>query len=498
MPSFPFRFPGHKKLHSFFCLSTIELFFRMNAICMLSSPKGQKIDEVENVGENEDRISQLPDCILHCILSLLPTKDAVATCILSTRWKDLWISVTNLDLKCICNYGKGEEWRFKSFTHFVEKVLLLPSSNIKKFRLSLDDYLHCSCANPWILAAVRRQVQELRLSLYSEKKYMYKFLDPSSLPSQRRLLLPDCLYSCKTLRTLKVKVSCDLELPGTICLPNLTVLHLCRVNFKDDVSIHKLFSGLTVLEELELTRCTWNMITATISIPTLKSLALDFSFDSADNLYCHLRLNVENLMYFSYTGDLTFDLLLDNLSSLVDASIHVGGFLRNDKSSSHAANLFNGIRFAKSIKIDNDTMERLSDFAFMGEKIIPKFGYLTSLEVNATMTSETSDILKDFLQNSHILESLVVRKVHGGRWARDLTTQCPMLSLKTCSLQYFSGQAPEVSFLKFVLKRCAVLERIKLYCAKCLSSNPDKLVYISKQLEKALPKDSKSCVIEFL
>ncbi|XP_038718775.1 F-box/FBD/LRR-repeat protein At4g26340-like [Tripterygium wilfordii] len=472
----------------------------MDVICMSSIPKRQKIDEVENVGENEDRISQLPDCILHCILSLLPTKDAVATCILSTRWQDLWISVTNLDLKCTGNYRKGEDWKFKSFTHFVKKVLLVPSSNIKKFRLSLDDYLHRSYANPWIIAAVRRQVQELRLSLYSQKKYMYKFVDPSLMPSQRRFLLPDCLYTCKTLRTLKVKVSCDLELPGTICLPNLTVLHLYHVNFEDDVSIHKLFAGLPVLEELELTRCKWNIFTATISIPTLKSLTLDFSLDPGDDMYGCLRLNVENLMYFSYTGDLKVDLLLGNSSSLVDASLHVGGFVRHDEAPSHAANLFNGIRFAKSIKIDNDTMERLCDIVFvgvLGEEAIPKFGYVTSLEVNATMTSETSDILKDFLQNSPILESLVVRKVHGGQWARD-STQCPMLSLKTCILLYFSGQAPEMSFLKFVLKRCAVLERIKLYCAKCLSSNPGKLEYIYKQLEKALPKDSKSCVIEFL
>ncbi|XP_038719927.1 F-box/FBD/LRR-repeat protein At4g26340-like [Tripterygium wilfordii] len=377
----------------------------MDLIYTSSNPKRQKIEEEEKVVENEDRITQLPDSLLHHILSLLPTKDAVATCILSTRWQDLWMSVTNLDLKC---------------TVFA-----------------------------------------------------------------------------KTLRALKVKLSCDLELPETICLPSLTVLHLCYFNFEDEVSIDKLFSGLPVLEELELTHCKWNMFTATTSIPTLKSLTLDFSLDPGDDVYGCLRLNVENLMYFSYTGNLKVDLLLETSSSLVDASIHVGGFVRHDEASSHAANLFNGIRFAKSIKIDNDTVERLWDIV-EEEKMIPKFGYLTSLEVDATVTSETSDVLKDFLQNSPILESLVVRKVHGGRWARDSTTQCPMLNLKTCSLLYFSGQAPEVSFLKFVLKWCAVLERIKLFCAKCLSSNPEKLAYINKQLEKALLKVSKSCVIEFL
>ncbi|XP_038719925.1 F-box/LRR-repeat protein At3g59190-like [Tripterygium wilfordii] len=454
----------------------------MDAICMSSSPKRQKIDEGEKVGENEDRISQLPDCILHCILSLLPTKDAVAACILSKRWQDLWISVTNLDLKCPGNYRKGEDWKKKSFTHFMEKVLLHPSSNIKKFRLSLDDSLHHSFLNTWILAAVRRQVQELRLSL-----------------PQRNFLLPDCLSTCSTLSTLKLKVDI-LKLPGSFCLPNLTVLHLCDLHFGDNVSTHKLFSGLTVLEELELTRCKWRRVHSTISISTLKILALDtldisfYASEAFHNGRCHLRVYVENLIYFSFTGDLKVDLLLVNSSLLVDASILLEGSvrMRDDKASSHAANLFDGIRFARSIKIDDDTMKRLFDIV-EEVKMIPKYGYLTSLEVNATVMRETSYVLKDFLRNSPILESLVVKKVHGGRWSR-----CPMLSLKTCSLKYFSGLEPEISFLTFVLKRCAVLERIKVYCEKCLSRNPEKLECISKQLEKALPKDSKSCVIEFL
>ncbi|AES88262.1 F-box/FBD-like domain protein [Medicago truncatula] len=39
---------------------------------------------------NEDRLSDLPDCVLLHILSMLDSKHRVRTGILSKRWKHLW------------------------------------------------------------------------------------------------------------------------------------------------------------------------------------------------------------------------------------------------------------------------------------------------------------------------------------------------------------------------------------------------------------------------
>ena len=44
---------------------------------------------IVKLSENEDRFSDLPDCVILHILSFLNTKHAVQTCILSPRYKDL-------------------------------------------------------------------------------------------------------------------------------------------------------------------------------------------------------------------------------------------------------------------------------------------------------------------------------------------------------------------------------------------------------------------------
>ncbi|XP_066335900.1 MEIOTIC F-BOX protein MOF-like isoform X2 [Miscanthus floridulus] len=45
-----------------------------------------------------DRLSSLPDCLLHTIMSFMKARQAVQTCVLSTRWRNLWRSVPRLDI----------------------------------------------------------------------------------------------------------------------------------------------------------------------------------------------------------------------------------------------------------------------------------------------------------------------------------------------------------------------------------------------------------------
>ncbi|KAK2647529.1 hypothetical protein Ddye_015018 [Dipteronia dyeriana] len=85
----------------------------------------------EDLNRGEDIISKLPDDILIHILSLLETKDAVKTCILSTRWRNLWTLSYNLSFNV---------FETKDFVNFVDNVLsCCQSKDIQNFRLDCSD-----------------------------------------------------------------------------------------------------------------------------------------------------------------------------------------------------------------------------------------------------------------------------------------------------------------------------------------------------------------------
>ncbi|KAG5560536.1 hypothetical protein RHGRI_003754 [Rhododendron griersonianum] len=75
---------------------------------MLSTSNLQKVDEEEKLHESKDRISNLPKGLIGHILSFLLTKYAVRTSILSSIWKQMWMSINNLDFDAVgdFNYGK--------------------------------------------------------------------------------------------------------------------------------------------------------------------------------------------------------------------------------------------------------------------------------------------------------------------------------------------------------------------------------------------------------
>ncbi|KAK3118522.1 hypothetical protein QOZ80_9BG0700770 [Eleusine coracana subsp. coracana] len=83
---------------------------------------------------DEDRISALPDDILHLVLSSLPSDDAVRTCVLAKRWSHLWKSARALriyprksssDVNASHRTWTWGPWTPQTLRIFVHHLLLL-------------------------------------------------------------------------------------------------------------------------------------------------------------------------------------------------------------------------------------------------------------------------------------------------------------------------------------------------------------------------------------
>jgi hypothetical protein len=64
-----------------------------------------------------DRISALPDDVLHHVLSFLPAEDVMRTCLLARRWRHLWKSA--IGLRIGFRHGDRRPPSVDSLRHFV-------------------------------------------------------------------------------------------------------------------------------------------------------------------------------------------------------------------------------------------------------------------------------------------------------------------------------------------------------------------------------------------
>ncbi|XP_068314865.1 putative F-box/FBD/LRR-repeat protein At4g03220 [Pyrus communis] len=223
---------------------------------MEARAKGGRLPEEEDLhteGSSSNRISSLPDDILHHILSLLPVGSTAQTSVLSRQWNHLWASLPILDFSDV--KGGAVEFISKVLRHRHE------NSNLKVFRAK--GYLSSSCLYSCIDRVVKYRVEELALDVSLTDKYFSG--DAFGLPS---------LFKCDSLRSLTLATyknpyySPSIPKPyfGLLLSSNavaksglhqLHTLSLTRVEFLDSALELDLFSAssLPSLEKLSITNC---------------------------------------------------------------------------------------------------------------------------------------------------------------------------------------------------------------------------------------------------
>jgi hypothetical protein len=303
---------------------------------LTEKPKKQKLNEEQDIVDgNRKCLRNLPEEILQYIISLLPTKDAVRTSIVCKRWEYLWTSIPNLDFNGLDPANR------KLYTNVMERALVLREcSNIKQFTLTYYVVDEVVLVSGWISAAVRRNVQEMYIDLNS---LTYPFS------------LPHSLFTCVTLTKLELGMRCTLKLPPTICFSNLKSLIIAYVTFWNDYSTQKLFSGLPVLQELDLYHCNWkNLKVVSInSAPKLQSIRITEVMETKNpGDGCQVMISGVRLKEFYYIGEFYNEYCFNNTPLFVEASINANWSYGRERQVAHRMfKLLKGLSNIKDLKL---------------------------------------------------------------------------------------------------------------------------------------------------
>ncbi|GLU14299.1 hypothetical protein SLE2022_308760 [Rubroshorea leprosula] len=234
-----------------------------------------------------DRISDLPDGILHHILSYLSTKTVARTSVLSKRWRHLGDSFPFFDFSQHDFYIPIiDNFDLETFIDVVDRKLesfYKYNSGIQRFRLSfsLVEPEYHSLVDKWIGLVAERHVKELYLNLDVRLK------NPYSLPRE--------IFAVKSLTVLEI--SCENTFfPSSIRLPYLVTLCLTSVDIYELLSFddHK----FPCIEVIRLSSCRIHG-GFKISCNQLKELELDNCMQ-----FGKIEIFAPNLSSFSYFGPL--------------------------------------------------------------------------------------------------------------------------------------------------------------------------------------------------
>ncbi|XLT71558.1 hypothetical protein HN873_027984 [Arachis hypogaea] len=438
-----------------------------------------------------DRISLLPNSILCDILSYLPTKEAVSTSILSSRWRHVWKELQVLDIDDTTSRpGLGWEARFASY---VNAILARRNADypIQKFRLTCYEYSERSLTIlTWLDAVNGPYLQELYLCLEVACE----------------IDLPEAILTSPSLKSLVLKhgeyFDCYEKFPN-VYLPSLKNLELDGC-----VDPSKLLSGSPVLENLMLIVPNKDygcyVYIPTIQMPrTLKRLIFEDN-STEDNNISHRVIDTPSLeyLYMKIIAKSKLHVSFSDFPNMVEAHLHI-----HHGRVEHVLwvpKLLVALRETKLLALKHCATECL----FNGVTFeFPEFPRLLNLELDVACFN--TDFLLNFLHNCHVLEDLVVHVLKSVVYCElyfhrsqfyvpappTMVSNCVTSHLKSFEFREYENSADEREFIEYLLQRGLVLKRVTIHLYYYLDQETK--YDIVKELS-AIPRGSTTCQLNFI
>ncbi|XP_040966149.1 putative F-box/FBD/LRR-repeat protein At4g03220 isoform X3 [Gossypium hirsutum] len=440
-------------------------------------------------GENGiDRISDLPDVVLHQILFHLPIKSIAQTSVLSKRWRSLWISFPDLDFTSINPIGVAstnapntkpsiKNKRLLLCPHsfsvkrldFISQVLALRDKQSDLRILRFRAPLSFSRLNGLIRLAVRQNVQELDVEVATDDYFNFprSVLTSESLRVFKlrsrypgfRLLPPSVMKrGFQSLHTLSLSLVILYDQPTLSDLfTDSSFPRLKKLNLDACFGLKQLKVSCLALEEFTLENC-FQLHGLDVSGAKLKTLQVASCFDA----YCDkswVKINAPSLrvMVWEYNA-ITENSSLENLVSAHEASI--GFFVLNEDFS---------VTKIRSVSNLLSALSRLHTLTLEGQCVEKWNKDLWDIPSSEEQFWESqSQALKPLLNN------LSVVKIHG-----------------------FLECENEVSLAKFLLKHGKALQEMTFFSGHCNYRDSLRRQKIRSQM-MGFSRASSNAKIEFL
>ncbi|KAK9115961.1 hypothetical protein Sjap_014908 [Stephania japonica] len=255
--------------------------------------------------------------------------------------------------------------------------------------------------------------------------------------------LPNALFNCQTLTSLRLSLNentsfpvyLPLHWPSSISLPNLKVLRLFRVSFRDLYAASKFILSCPSLLTLELLHCSFDGRGCfCIGSPSLKFLTIQtpVHLTSPDDSFVIIGVLAPNLKYLLFDADMRMGFLF------VRARTHLERAAINME-------LFKGTRSLLPL-VDLPFTDKL-------KKVLVR--YVTNI-IGAVHLTEDLTLSPWTLQNKSTATHV------GDWWNSELSNECMLHHLKDVEISGIVGCLAEVKLLQVVLKRATILQRMVL------------------------------------